>query len=129
MCKIIERHIVKLSRVWRIIMEDKCFLVVPQMIDMWMKKEYISREMLGIEYLGAALKKENIDCVILNAYAQRLTNHEVCQEIIQGQYKIVGISCPSQRSYPFAKDLAKKLSNFSIKKYLIKIFLNLRNLL
>ena len=92
-------------------MEDKCFLVVPQMIDMWMKKEYISREMLGIEYLGAALKKENIDCVILNAYAQRLTNHEVCQEIIQGQYKIVGISCPSQRSYPFAKDLAKKLRN------------------
>ena len=37
-------------------MENKCFLVVPQMIDMWMKKEYVSREILGVEY-------ETVSCI------------------------------------------------------------------
>lgn len=92
-------------------MENKCFLVVPQMIDMWMKKEYVSREILGVEYLGAALKKANINCTVLNAYAQRISNDEVCKIIMKENYKIVGVSCPSQRSYPFSKDLVKKLRN------------------
>lgn len=90
-------------------MKDKCFIVVPQMIDMWMKKEYVSREILGVEYLGAVLQKENIDCIVLNAYAQRLSNDEVCKMIVNEDCKIVGVSCPSQRSYPFSKDLIKKL--------------------
>lgn len=100
-------------------MSDRCFLVVPQMIDMWMKKEYVSREILGVEYLGAALKKANVDCVVLNAYAQRLTNDEVCQMIMKENYKVVGVACPSQRSYPFSKDLVKKLRNeYNYKGYI-----------
>lgn len=89
----------------------ECFLVVPQMIDMWMKKEYISREMLGIEYLASALIKNDISCDFVNAYARRLSHNDVCKQIIDKQYKIVGVSCPSQRSYPYSKEFIKVLRN------------------
>lgn len=83
-------------------MKEICF-VIPQMKDGWLKVEFSSREALGLQYICADLEKHNIKYNFINAHAYRIDDEDVCKTIIENNYKIVAVSCISQRSYPNVK--------------------------
>lgn len=95
-----------------------CVLISPMMVDKWMKKEYINKEAIGVQYLTASLKRYNIDYLYINAHAKRITNEEICDRLDEVACSFVGISCPSQRCYPAAKELIKLLRERGYKGYI-----------
>jgi len=74
-------------------------LVVPQMVDKYLKKQYRSRENLGLQYIASSLEKNNIPYYLLNAYAFNLSHEEAVVKLLEYNPTIIGISCMSQRSY------------------------------
>jgi len=87
----------------------KAVIIVPLMEDEFNKREFSNREFLGPQYLVAKLRGEGIECDFINAHAYRLSNSEVCSMVIKEKYRFIGISCASQRSYPYANTLIKML--------------------
>lgn len=97
----------------------KCVLTVPNVSGKNLRIGIGNNEFLGIQYIAAALIKKGFICDLLNAHAYRYSNEEVVCKIMTVGYDIVGVSCPSQKCYVFAKDLIKLLRKKGYKKYIV----------
>ena len=87
----------------------KCVLTVPNVSGNNIRIGLGNNEFLGIQYIAAALEKNNIECDVINAHAYKYSNEEVVSIICDKKYELAGISCPSQKCYIFARDLIRKL--------------------
>lgn len=95
----------------------KCALVVPseRKPD---KNKFNSRELgqeglfppLGLGYIGAVLKQNNIDVSIIDSLALCLTQEEVCEKVKEQSPDFIGITVLTQQ-YTAAVNLAKALKN------------------
>ncbi|MDR1418256.1 MAG: cobalamin B12-binding domain-containing protein [Endomicrobium sp.] len=84
-------------------------LIVPFMKDKYLKKELGNKEFLGIQYLAAMLDSKGFDCDIVNAHYMQWDETAISRNVDINSYKFIGISCVSQRCYPFTKKLVKFL--------------------
>lgn len=87
----------------------KCLLTVPCLQGKNIRFGFGNNEFLGVQYIAAAMIKNNIDCEIINAHAKQIRNSDLVKIILKGDYNLIGISCPSQKSYIFSKELIKLL--------------------
>ena len=94
-------------------------LVVPWMVDKYKKIEFNNREVMAIQILGAILKEKGIECDLYNAHALRIANEELSDELSVKDYDFIGISCISQRSYKYAKELINMLRDKSCKSFIV----------
>jgi radical SAM superfamily enzyme YgiQ (UPF0313 family) len=79
------------------------------MKDKYFKKELGNKEFLGIQYLAAMLDSKGFDCDIVNAHYMQWDENAISRNVDVNSYKFIGISCVSQRCYPFTKKLVKFL--------------------
>lgn len=94
-------------------------LISPFVCDEWHKNDFQSREGLGLRYISAYLIKENMPHNLIDADAYRLSCNSVCEIIIKNNYAILGISCVSQRSYKYVKELVYNLRDvYNYKGYI-----------
>lgn len=71
-------------------------------------KEFKSRENLGIAYLTSYLQSEGYRADMLNAHDKEMDNYAVMNWLASRKtYKIIGVSCTSQRLYPYVRELIR----------------------
>lgn len=84
--------------------EIDCILVVPDFTDKNQKHKFSNMEMLGPEYIAASVEYHGYRVELLNAYSNNITMHEIYDQVISYAPYLLGVTCASQRSYPFVKD-------------------------
>lgn len=91
-------------------MKTQVCIIAPFLCEEGGNKEFKSRENLGIAYLTSYLLSKNISTKMINAHDKCWNNEEVISNLLNdSEAKVYGISCTSQRLYPYAKDLVKRI--------------------
>lgn len=86
----------------------KIITIAPFLKEEGGNKEFKSRENLGIAYLTSYLKNKGYDADMLNAHDKEWNNKEIMSYLKdRSEYKIIGVSCTSQRLYPYVRELIK----------------------
>lgn len=96
---------------------NKVLLIAPNFIDKWRKLVFQSKENIGLGYIASFLLEKGYSVDIINASTYNYDNEQIIENVQNklSNYLIIGISCSSQKMYPIAKDLAKKLKDKGVK--------------
>ena len=87
-----------------------CIIAVPSFQDKNMKHVFSNTEMLGPEYIAASVEYNGYSVNLLNAYSdEEISDEKILEEIRKLNPIVVGVTCASQRSYPFVKHLVKSI--------------------
>lgn len=90
--------------------KTQVYIIAPFLCEEGGNKEFKSRENLGISYLTSYLKSKNLATKMINAHDRCWDNEKVISYLLkEPKAKVYGISCTSQRLYPYAKDLTIKI--------------------
>jgi len=70
------------------------------------REHYFSNvESLGVQYICSSLIEKGHICKMINGFAYNYNDNEIVSSVIDFQPELIGISCPTQRSYKFTKRL------------------------
>ena len=86
-----------------------CIIAVPGFVDMNIKHLFSNTEMLGPKYIEASLLYHGYSVDLFNSYSDGIPTDVIIDNIVHKNPYLVGVTCASQRGYPFVKEFVKDL--------------------